>query len=152
MAIWKINDTTLTGIADAIRDKLGETVEYPVQSLADKIASISGGDVKAILYNADVTQNINGSPATISLDSSSVDWLVIFPASTESKGQYAMSGGVYVPALFGSLDRTSYGSTVWSTIGCRAGSEITVNNGILTLSKSQNTFIYEGSEYFIVYR
>ena len=38
-----INDSTLTGIADAIRSKTGGTSEIPVPEMAAQIQSISGG-------------------------------------------------------------------------------------------------------------
>ncbi|MBR4072231.1 MAG: leucine-rich repeat protein [Clostridia bacterium] len=44
MALYFIKDTTLKGIADAIRTKTGDTASIPVARMASKIASISVGE------------------------------------------------------------------------------------------------------------
>lgn len=43
MAKYSIEDTTLTGIADAIREKTGGSEEIKVEDMAGKIGEISGG-------------------------------------------------------------------------------------------------------------
>jgi hypothetical protein len=44
MANYVIKDTTLQGIANAIRAKTGETGSIPTLGMADKISSISTGE------------------------------------------------------------------------------------------------------------
>lgn len=51
MAEYLIQDTTLTGIADAIRGKTGGTVPVPVSDMAAQIEGIQagGGDIDALI-------------------------------------------------------------------------------------------------------
>ena len=43
MSKYAINDTTLTAIGDAIREKEGSIEPIPVAAFAERIAAISGG-------------------------------------------------------------------------------------------------------------
>ena len=54
MAEYLIQDTTLTGIADAIRSKTGSTESIPVANMSDLIMSISAGCFKEVSTFAEI--------------------------------------------------------------------------------------------------
>ena len=71
MAEYLIQDSTLTGIADAIRAKEGTSAGIPVTSLAQRIAALpsggdgGGGDGSLETVSATITIYGNGSVVTV---------------------------------------------------------------------------------------
>ena len=59
MAKYLIQDTTLKGIADAIRTKTGKTDKIPVSDLATEIEGITGGAEGIIEVDTLPTENID---------------------------------------------------------------------------------------------
>lgn len=155
MAKYTIDSSTLTDIADAIRGQYGETDKIAVTDFAEAIANIEGGGGSNGLFYQEFQHvgsaiNLNGEALLIPLDVDDVEFLIIFPLNNGTSGQYLMTGGIYIPSIFGALDRTSYGSYVMSTIGARSGSEIQVNKGMLRLAKGQNVYIQSDVTYGII--
>lgn len=93
---------------------------------------------------------LNGNNLHINLDVDEVDFLIVFPLTNTVKGNYAFSGGIYVPDVFGRADRTSYGNTGYSIMGCGVGTDIFVNDGVLTISKTQSCIIFANTAYGII--
>lgn len=102
-------------------------------------------------YSSVNSININTATAYIDLDVDDVEWLVFFPLEDKVFGNYNCSGGVYIPGVFGIVERTSYGNTSFSTIGCRAGTDMVVEDGVLSIHKpSQSCTIVAGTKYGII--
>lgn len=145
----------LTQIADSIRSKDGTTDLIPATDFPQRILDIpSGGDSSNGLFYQEWisvnTVNLNGSTVNIDLNVNDVEWLIMFPLQIEASGQYSCAGGVYIPDLFGRLERTAYGVSIFSFMGAGSGTEMTVSNGVLSLVRTSNTYIYADVRYGIV--
>jgi len=153
-----ISDVILTDVADAIREKTKTSDTISPLNFADMIMSIVGGseggssssDYFFQEYSSSNNININSRNEYIDIDYDDVEWLIIIPMQINSGGQYAFTGGVYIPNVFGRTERTSYGVSTFSIIGCGSGSEITVSDGVITLTKGQNCTIYADIPYGII--
>lgn len=151
-----ISDVILTDVADAIREKTKTSDTISPLNFADMIMSIVGGDENGLFfqeYSSANSININSSTVYIDLDienTEDIEYLLFFPISPDSGGQYGCNGGVYIPNLFGRLERTSYGSSTWNNIGCGSGDEIKVVDGQLVLHKGQNSYINANILYGII--
>lgn len=135
---------------------LAENIKEGVQIL-DVIGTLSGGggESNGLHFNefsAVTSVNLNGTPVNISLDCDDVDWLIMFPLQGSGASQYACGGGLYMKDVFGMLSRTSYGTSAFSSLGASYGGEMIVENGVLTISKSQNCYVNGGDLYGIVYK
>ena len=145
----------LQQIADSVRSKDGTTELIHAPDLPQRILDIpSGGSDSGLFYQEFASVNtidVKNVGASIDLIVNDVEWLIMFPLQATSSAHYAISGGVYIPGMFGGLDRTGYGQTTFVTLGCTSGTEMTVSDGVLTLKKSNQTaYIYSDVKYGIV--
>jgi len=145
----------LSQIADSIRSKDGTTELIYAQDMPQRILDIpSGGSDSGLFYQEYASVNtidVKNVGASIDLIANDVEWLIMFPLQATSSGQYAISGGLYIPGMLGVLERTGYGQTTFITLGCYAGTDMTVSDGVLTLKKwNQSGFIYPDVKYGIV--
>ena len=154
MARVTIDDSILKDTADAIREKTGTAQGIGVEQFATIIASISGGGGDSEYFFQEYESasyiSLNNSTAEIDLDADAVEWLVMFPMQLDSGGQYAFTGGVYIPGVFGRTERTSYGVSTFSIIGCGSGDEMSVSDGVLRVRRTNNSGIYDGVRYGII--
>lgn len=65
MAEYLIQDSTLSGIADAVRTKRKTTAEIPVASLAAEILEISGGTTETLPEQVTLTAAANTAPSIV---------------------------------------------------------------------------------------
>lgn len=90
MAEYLIQDTTLTGIGDAIREKEGSSGAIPVSSLASRIAAISTGTT---------VQTANGTFKTSSKGTATVTCGFQPDVVSITSGETNDGGGYYVVAI-----------------------------------------------------
>lgn len=88
MADYIIQDTTLTGIADAIRGKTGGTDPIPVPDMAAQIAGISGGgDSSAVQYKSKLVTLTGTWNERVSIDFGfDPDLIIVFSDKTVTLG------------------------------------------------------------------
>ena len=145
----------LTQIADSIRSKDGTTELIHAPDMPQRILDIPSGGSDSDLfyqeYSSVNTIDVKNIGASIDLIANDVEWLIMFPLQATSSEHYAISGGIYIPSIFGWLERTGYSQTTFTVIGCNKGTDMTVSDGVLTLKKSNNAgYIYPDVKYGIV--
>ena len=139
MSEYLIQDTTLTGIADAIREKTGGTVPVPVSDMAAQIAGIStggGGDIDALIDRTitEISSNITSIGSNVFYECSELT-TADFPVAT-SIGNYAF----YICSALTTAD-----FPVVTDIGSNAFyecSELTTADFPLVTSIASNAFRY----------
>lgn len=148
-----IDDYILTSTANAIREQLGTSGMISPLKFPSLIQSIECGEDNGLFYQeySSVNNiNINSGTAYIDLDVDDVEWLIFFPLADSVPGNYSCTGGIYIPNVFGLVERSSYGASTLSTIGCKYGTDIQVSDGMLSLHKGQNCTIFAGFKYGII--
>ena len=113
MARWSVEDITLTGIANAIREKTGGSGEIKVEDMAGKIGEISGGGASV----ETCTVNIN-----VLNDGNNTD-IVLYYLGADGEPHSVATG-------------TSYGKTYSGEVECVKGSILIIGNNFMTASGS----------------
>lgn len=103
MALKTINDTNLSAIAAAIREKNGETTTYKPSEMAAAIKAISaGGSGLDIDWNNDIVATVNSASGTIVLpEGYTINdiKLVILPTNTSSGSSSSTRWFVAMPGV-----------------------------------------------------
>ena len=154
MAEYLIQDTTLTGIADAIREKTGGTDPVAVSDMAGKIAEIKagGGDIDALIDRS-ITE-ISSSSAT------SIGSYAFYSCSGLTTANFPVATSIETSSFQSCRSLTTANFPVATSIGAsafRSCSELKSlllrNNKVCTLSNTNafnSTPISSGTGYIYV--
>lgn len=124
-----IDTAVLSGIADAIRDKTGETAPIKLGEMAGKIESISGGGGGNILAKV-VGEQSTASGAQYSVSSADLD-------GATKIIDYAFRGCMGLSSISFPSSVASIGN--YAFYGCRSLTEITITNNIVSIYSSAFT-------------
>lgn len=153
MAKYSIDSATLTGIADAIREKAGTTDSILTSAMADAIASIPEGAkvytgsllVNSITNEISFTHNLGVIPT----------FVAVFQGDVSSAGETGAMTYISGQILLGMMASMESGSRLeWVTsqrqVGVTAGDWLAINNpdyGMVTVTETTATF-NGGAMYF----